>query len=49
VTLLLHPYLPGSTATLFEALGQPDTELAAYGSRPGVTKLEKIEPLFPKL
>ena len=49
VTLLLHPYLPASTGTLLEALGQEDLALTAYGSRPGGTKLEKTEPLFPKL
>ena len=49
VTLLLHPWLPDSTAKLLEALGQEELSLAAYGSRPGGTSLERIDPLFPKL
>lgn len=49
LTLLLHPYLPESTAILLEALAEPELGLAAYGSRPGGLQLEKIEPLFPKL
>lgn len=49
LTLLLHPYLPNSTATLLDALGEAETGLADYGSRPGGTRVEKIEPLFPKL
>ena len=49
VTLLLHPFLPRSSVTLLEALGNPGLELAEFGSRPGGTEVEKIEPLFPKL
>jgi len=49
LTLLLHPYLPNSTATLAEAMSQPGLELAQFGSRPGGQTVEKIEPLFPKL
>ena len=49
VTLLLHPWLPDSTEKLLEALGQEDLGLAGYGSRAGGTKVEKTEPLFPKL
>jgi len=49
LTLLLHPYLPNSTATLAEAMSQPGLELAEFGSRPGGQTVEKIEPLFPKL
>jgi len=49
LTLLLHPYLPNSTATLAEAMSQPGVDLAEFGSRPGGQTVEKIEPLFPKL
>ena len=49
LALLLHPWLPNSTLKLLEALGEQRSDLAVYGSRPGGTKLEKIEPLFPKL
>lgn len=49
VTLLLHPYLPTSTGKLLAALGQEELGLAAYGSRPGGNRVEKTEPLFPKL
>jgi methionyl-tRNA synthetase len=48
-TLLLHPYLPKSSVTLLAALDNPGLELAGFGSRPGGTEVEKIEPLFPKL
>jgi methionyl-tRNA synthetase len=49
LTLLLHPYLPNSTGILLRALGQSDLSLADYGSRPGGTVVEKLDPLFPKL
>jgi methionyl-tRNA synthetase len=49
LVLLLHPYLPNSTATLAAALGQDDLRLADFGSRPGGRPVEKIAPLFPKL
>ncbi|HRV61144.1 MAG TPA: methionine--tRNA ligase, partial [Solirubrobacterales bacterium] len=49
LTLLLHPWLPNSTVNLLGALGEQGNGLAAYGSRPGGAKMEKIEPLFPKL
>ncbi|HNC15197.1 MAG TPA: class I tRNA ligase family protein, partial [Solirubrobacterales bacterium] len=49
LTLLLHPYLPASTDILLEALAEPDQGLAPFGSRPGGVKVEKIDPLFPKL
>ena len=49
LTLLLHPYLPNSSATLLEALGQTGTGLEDFGSRPGGGQVEKIDPLFPKL
>jgi methionyl-tRNA synthetase len=49
VSILLHPYLPNSTATLLQALGEPSLELSGFGSRPGGQQVERIEPLFPKL
>ncbi|MBN8867879.1 MAG: methionine--tRNA ligase [Solirubrobacterales bacterium] len=49
LTLLLHPYLPTSTATLLEALDEGELALAGFGSRPGGRTVQRIEPLFPKL
>ena len=49
LVLLLHPYLPNSTAVLLEALGQESLGLEDFGSRPGGQKVSRIEPLFPKL
>ncbi|MDQ2622191.1 MAG: class I tRNA ligase family protein, partial [Actinomycetota bacterium] len=48
LTLLLHPYLPNSTATLLAALGEDDLNLKTFGTGGGGT-VEKISPLFPKL
>ncbi len=50
VSVLLHPYLPDSTARLLAALGAPDTSLA--GAEPGAGSIETvqtIEALFPKV
>ncbi len=49
ITLLLHPYLPNSSATLLEALGQTGLELEDFASRPGGGIVKRIDPLFPKL
>ncbi len=49
LTLLLHPYLPNSSAKLLEALSQSGLGLEEFGSRPGGVSVEKIDPLFPKL
>jgi methionyl-tRNA synthetase len=49
VAVLLHPYLPASTATLLQALGAPDVSLA--GARLGagsIGRVSQLEPLFPK-
>jgi methionyl-tRNA synthetase len=49
ITVLLHPWLPESTATLLAALGTDDTDLDA--ARPGartVKLVDRIAPLFPK-
>ena len=48
-TLLLHAYMPESTAKLLDALGEPGRELASFGSRGGGASVERIPPLFPKL
>ncbi|HEY2631498.1 MAG TPA: class I tRNA ligase family protein [Solirubrobacteraceae bacterium] len=49
VSVLLHPYLPDSTAKLLEALGAPDVALvgAAFGQGT-LSKVRALEPLFPK-
>jgi len=49
VTVLLAAYLPATVATLLEALGAPDDSwaAAAFGAG-GVTRVEKLAPLFPK-
>jgi methionyl-tRNA synthetase len=48
-TLLLHAYMPETTAKLLEALGEPGRELADFGSHGGGQAIEPIPPLFPKL
>ncbi len=54
VTVLLHPYLPESTAKLLDALGlEPGDErlalvAAAYGAGPAGTAIGELAPLFPK-
>jgi methionyl-tRNA synthetase len=50
LSVLLHPYMPGSTSRLLEALGAPAVYYAAAGFAPrgsGAT-VEKLPPLFPK-
>jgi methionyl-tRNA synthetase len=54
VTVLLHPYLPATTAKLLAALGQgeeqtPSLDDARFGARPGGAAVEKLPPLFPKV
>jgi methionyl-tRNA synthetase len=48
-TLLLHAYMPTTTARLLDALAEPGRQLAELGSRPGGVAVERIPPLFPKL
>jgi methionyl-tRNA synthetase len=53
VTVLLHPYLPGSTAKLLDALGIEDEDRfaltgAAFGSGPAGTAVGELAPLFPR-
>jgi methionyl-tRNA synthetase len=49
IGVLLHPYLPPSTTKLLEALGAPDTSLAAaeFGHGGGGS-IGPLDPLFPK-
>jgi methionyl-tRNA synthetase len=49
VTLLLHAYMPESTAKLLAALGEEERGLAEFGSRGGGVSVERIPALFPKL
>ena len=50
VTVLLHPYLPDSTACLLDALGVPDVTLAGAGFGAGsIRAVRALEPLFPKV
>ncbi|MDQ6915502.1 MAG: methionine--tRNA ligase [Actinomycetota bacterium] len=50
VTVLLHPYMPGTAGRLLAALGRPELDLdaARYGAQPGGQRVEAIEALFPK-
>lgn len=53
VTILLHPYIPGSVETLAEALGIDDLSLsaaayAATGAGAAGVTTAKLAPLFPK-
>jgi len=48
-TLLLHAYMPETTARLLDALGESGRELAEFGSRGGGQSLGELAPLFPKL
>ena len=50
LTVLLHPYIPGTADKLLAALGEDDLSLdaAAFGGRPGGASVEKLAPLFPK-
>ncbi len=50
VTVLVHPYIPRATESLFAALGVEDRSLASarYGAG-GVGAVAALAPLFPKL
>ncbi len=50
VTVLVHPYIPRATESLFAALGVEDRTLASarYGAG-GVGAVTALAPLFPKL
>jgi methionyl-tRNA synthetase len=49
LALLLHPYMPETSGRLLEALSEGNRELDAFGARGGGARIERIEPLFPKL
>jgi methionyl-tRNA synthetase len=49
LALLLHPYMPESSGRLLDALAEGNRELDAFGARGGGARIERIEPLFPKL
>ncbi|HEX6154188.1 MAG TPA: methionine--tRNA ligase, partial [Solirubrobacterales bacterium] len=48
-TLLLVPYLPGTSEKLLAALDEEGRTLAELGSREGGQKVERVQPLFPKI
>ncbi len=49
VGLSLLPFIPDSAEKLLVALGESERGLAEFGSRPGGARVERIDPLFPKL
>jgi methionyl-tRNA synthetase len=49
LALLLHPYMPETSGRLLDALAEGNRELDAFGARGGGARIERIEPLFPKL
>jgi methionyl-tRNA synthetase len=50
ITVLLHPYMPSTTAKLLAAIGRPETGYAAaqFGDAGWGGDVAAIEPLFPK-
>jgi methionyl-tRNA synthetase len=48
-TLMLHAYMPETTAKLLEAFQEAGRELAGFGSRGGGQAVGELAPLFPKL
>ena len=49
LALTLHPYMPETSGRLLDALAEGNRELDAFGARAGGQRVERIEPLFPKL
>jgi methionyl-tRNA synthetase len=54
LAVILHPYMPTTSARLLEALGQDGPEAlrldqARFGARPGGATLGELPPLFPKI
>ena len=49
LALTLHPYMPETSGRLLDALAEGNRELDAFGARRGGQRIERIEPLFPKL
>ncbi|HEX7292148.1 MAG TPA: methionine--tRNA ligase [Conexibacter sp.] len=50
VTVLLHPYMPSTTAKLLAALGRPETDYdaARFADAGWGGTVTQVEPLFPK-
>ncbi|CAN5203989.1 methionine--tRNA ligase [soil metagenome] len=49
LALALWAYIPDSAGKLLDALSEEERVLAEHGSRTGGQRVERIEPLFPKL
>ena len=49
LALLLDAYLPQTCGRLLDALDEERRELADFGARGGGARVQRIEPLFPKL
>jgi methionyl-tRNA synthetase len=49
LALLLLAYMPETSGRLLDALAEGDRELAAFGSRGGGARIDRIEPLFPRV
>ncbi len=51
VSLMLHPFMPATTSTLLDALGESERtiEAAAFGAPSPAGPIEAIEPLFPRI
>ena len=49
LALLLAAYMPATSARLLAALAEERDGLAAFGSRGGGQRVERIPALFPKL
>jgi methionyl-tRNA synthetase len=49
LALLLRAYMPETSTRLLAALAEERDELAAFGSRAGGQRIERIPALFPKL
>jgi methionyl-tRNA synthetase len=50
LSVLLHPYMPASTARLLEAIGSGNVDYASaeFGERPATARVTALQPLFPK-
>jgi methionyl-tRNA synthetase len=50
VSVLLHPYMPASTARLLDAVGAPEIDYAgaSFADRGSGASVKALEPLFPK-
>ena len=48
LTLLLLAYMPETSGRLLDALAEGDRELAAFGSRGGGARIERIAAAVPE-